>query len=129
MTDFTSISSVKMRDVPSGMRSVYFDVSHRVIAGWSISFQSMQPLDVDDSFDARNDQTQRIALFGPKRFAVLRVGDQHIFHRLGHRDAARHACRIGSFGENPGVPAGVTAHSRRSVDSQTPVHSLQLVRP
>ena len=34
ITDFASISKVKMRAVPSGIGSVYFDVSHRVIQGF-----------------------------------------------------------------------------------------------
>ena len=38
MIDFASRSNVNCRAVPSGIRSVYFDVSSRLIAGWFITF-------------------------------------------------------------------------------------------
>ncbi|PZX13008.1 hypothetical protein LX81_03385 [Palleronia aestuarii] len=37
MTDFASISMENCRALPSGMRSVYFDVSSRVMNGWSLT--------------------------------------------------------------------------------------------
>ena len=38
MIDLASRSNVNWRAVPSGMRSVYFEVSSRLIAGWFITF-------------------------------------------------------------------------------------------
>ena len=38
MTDFTPIGNVNCRACPSGMRSVYFDVSSFVITGPAVTF-------------------------------------------------------------------------------------------
>lgn len=39
MTDFACMVKVNCRECPSGIRSVYFDVSSRVMNGWVPSFR------------------------------------------------------------------------------------------
>ncbi len=64
--------------------------------------QSPQPLDARHALHARNEQPQRVALFGPQHFAVLPVADHHIVERHRQRDRARERRAVGAFGEHEG---------------------------
>ena len=129
ITDFASRSNVNCRAVPSGIRSVYFDVSSRRHRRLVHHLQPPQPLHVGVAFPAGQQQPQRIALLGPQRLAVLRVDDQRIVHHLLHRDAAIVLARRRRLRRAPRSRPAATPHSRSSVATGTPVHSLQLVSP
>ena len=101
MTDLTSITQVKRRALPLASRSVYFEVSSRVLPGLVADLQAAQPLDPHVAFPAGHDEPHRIALFGPQRLAVHLAGDQAVVERLLHRDRAGHRGGIGAFGQQP----------------------------
>ena len=101
MTDLASISQVKPREVPSGIRSVYFEVSSREIPGLVADLDPAQPFDADVAFPARHHQPQRIALLGPQRLAVLRVDDETIVEAFVERQAAVHVRAVGAFDHDP----------------------------
>ncbi len=97
ITDFASMSNVNCRAVPSGIRSVYFDVSQRVIAGWFITFSRRSHFTFVLPSHPGSEEAQWVSLLGPQRLAVLRVNDKCIVHRLCHRHAARELARVGAL--------------------------------
>jgi len=101
MTDLASISQVKPREVPSGIRSLYFEVSSPRMPRLVAELDPPQPLDVDVAFPARHHQPQRIALFGPQRLAVLRVDHEAIVETFVERQAAVHVRAVGAFDHRP----------------------------
>ena len=60
-----------------------------------------QPLDADIAFPARHQKTQRIALLGPQRLAVLRIDYEAIVEAFLQRQAAVHVRTVGAFDHCP----------------------------
>ena len=88
-----------------------------------------QPLDARHALHAGHEQAQRIALLGPQHLAVLAVADQDVVERHRQRDRARQRRAVGAFGEHELRLRRSTPTSSSSVDSSTPVHSLQPIIP
>ena len=123
MTDLASCTQVNMRARPSSRRSVYLDVSSRVIQGRVTEFDAAQPLDRHVAFEARHHQAERIALFGADGLAVLGKGDQHVIPRLLDRDGAGHARGVSTFGEDPlrAIAAGARILQQPSKGNTSPL--------
>ena len=64
-----------------------------------------QPLGVEDAFEAGHHQPHREPLLRPHRLAIHAVGDDAVFHRLGHRHARGALHFLRPFRDEPGCPA------------------------
>ena len=128
ITDFASISQVNPREVPSGIRVGVFRGflagKPRLVA----ELDPAQPFDVDVALPAGDDEPQRVALFGPQRFAVLRVDHEAIVEAFVERKAAGHVRAVRAFDQRPFgflLDSGFVEQRRKG----TPVHSAQPIMP
>jgi hypothetical protein len=109
MTDFTSITQVKRRALPSARRSVYFEVSSRWCQGSSPTSRRRSHLTHMLPSQPGTTEAQRIALFGAQRLAVHLERDETVVQRLFHRDRAGHRRGVSPFRQHPfavGLHAG-----------------------
>ena len=127
MTDFASMTKVNMRAVPSGMRSVYLEVSSRDHRRLFRRLDAAQPFHVDVALPTGNHQAQRIALLGAQGFAVLSPGDQGVVQSLLERAGCAASCRHRRLRRSAIVPVfacrlrpGAAKAERRSIRCNWP---------
>src|SRR5260221_13892374 len=64
--------------------------------------QATEPFYVDVALPSRNDQSERKAVSGPQRLAILPIGEDRLAHELvSERDASRNASRVAALRQHP----------------------------
>ena len=86
-------------------RSVYLEVSSRVINGLSLISKRRSHLICVLPSQPGSRRRRGIALFRPNRLAVLPVDNKAVLQHFLERDAARHDGGVRAFGQHPGRPS------------------------